>query len=204
MLNFWFTIVIIIAISVGISFIVEKYSWRDYGESFRIVVIITALCFLFLWLFGMAASDGDTKVIDERYYTAKKHELKSLMNTSEIKSSTNGGFVMGFGFGYGSVNQTEETKNYYYTLVNYEGIGSKIEKYDTSISYISEEDITTPYIEYINYKYKKITKPNFINGGIFKEFDSEPLVVNRLDKYILHVPKNTVKVQWDVNLANVK
>ena len=206
MLSWWLTIIIIIAIGiVGGTIWEHNNSWRTWSECFGIISAVTALCFLILWLIGGIISTVDSKTINQRYYTAEKHELKSLLNMSEVKTTSSGSFIMAFGFGSGSTTTSEETKNYYYTLVYYDGIGSKIEKYDCAVSYISEEDIDKPYIEYINYEYTSTSSArNFINGGIFKFFDQGSVTINRFDKYILHVPKNTIKVQWDVSLANVK
>lgn len=196
MFGFWGWIIISIILLVASAALMETYC--EYWENDSKCAILILL--LFIMFIGVPASYlvRDYNIENQIEVVQETHDIKSLMNTTETTSSSSAIFIMGFGSG----SSKEDNKSYYYTIVNYEGKGLKIEKYDCDTTYLVEEDIEQPYVEIIYKEYDICFENNFFAGGLFKAEEFEHRSV--FDRYVLHVPENTIQIQWDVSLENLK
>lgn len=200
MFGFWsWLIIFIISLIAGTSAGIIFFNDDDVSS-----FVCTVICIFMVGIvpvsYLISSFSVEKKNVQE--YVKESNGLKSLTNNNETTKNNSGSFIMGFGFGGGGYSSKEQSKSFYYTIVDYEGKGYKIEKYDCDITYIQEDDLEQPYVEVIYTKWDGVYKKNIIAGIIFKPLT--PITHESLERYILHVPKNTIQIEWDVSLENLK
>lgn len=192
----WLIISLILLISTIILLNIFQYEDGIYKLiTVTVACTLTAIILIgtpiaFIVSFFTEYRDSQTSIIEV-------HNIKSLMNGNTIESKAGASFILASGY------YSKEDKNilYYYTTVEYDGLGFKIEKYESDKTYIKEEYIEQPYLEIVYDQYELEYKTNWLAGGIFRPISAESKKI--VNKYILHVPLNTIQVDWDVSLQNI-
>lgn len=118
-----------------------------------------------------------------------QYEIYGLEYKTEISQFANGVFVLGIG-GYHSGTSTNNTY-YFFSVTDY---GKKLEKLDGSHTsvYIKETDEEKPCLKKIIEKHKFEGFAKFLFG----EYGG----VDTIKGYIITVPTNTIKIDYEVNI----
>ena len=121
-----------------------------------------------------------------------KYEKSNTFGVTYIASlSANSGVYGHFCLGSGTV----ESRTYYYYLANNE-FGYKICKIENDGNvYIREDNNDKPYIEY--------TKYNAVHTNWFGSLFFENYFYNKDGEIIIHVPKNTVVKNYNVDISKL-
>ena len=172
-------LIFIIAFVIGIIL-----SW--YEED--LCALICVLLIAFIIFIGLGGISNVYKIVVKEY-EKEQYKIQGLENNITTTQNTNGAFVLGFG--YINSNTKEEMK-YYYFKVN--DIGKKLETIEitnNSDTYIRETDEIEPCLIY---RYQET-----INKGFWKWLFGENRHSDKIAE-ILVVPKNTIKIEYNVEI----
>lgn len=146
---------------------------------------------LFIALIVLVALGGISNVhkIVVKEYEEEQYKIQGLENNITTSQNTNGAFILGFGYINSS---TKEEMKYYYFKVN--DIGKKLETIEitnNSDTYIRETDEIKPCLIY---RYQET-----LNKGFWKWLFGENRQSTKIAE-ILVVPKNTIKIEYNVEI----
>lgn len=164
---------IIIILSFIIALILFIISFTHQEEDFIIKITLgSGLSILgFLLSFMIIAFITDiVATFKGDYTTISTQPLKAIGIDEDLHGS--------FFLGCGSINSEDK----FIYIAKVDNLGYKIQEIDIDNCYIVEEDIEQPYLEISNVKWR---------DWVIKYFD---------DRYIFHIPPNSIKENYEVNI----
>ena len=163
---------IVIILSFIIALILFIISFTHQEERFIIKIILdSGLSFLgFLLSFMIIAFITDIVATFKGDYTTISTQPLKAIGTDE---DLHGRFFLGCG----SINSEDK----FIYIAKVDNLGYKIQEVDINNCYIVEEDIEQPYLEISNVKWRD-------------------WVVTSKDRYIFHIPPNSIKENYEVNI----
>ncbi|MGM9987597.1 MAG: hypothetical protein ACI35O_10260 [Bacillaceae bacterium] len=169
-------IILIVAVMTFITmltFLNKSYGFKGEHIPLSVIISVASVVISFFLFFTAGA------LFEYEIYEKEKIDIYAIKDNTEI----NGQFALGFG------NVNEESYFYYIEEDN----GFKlVKKIPTAESKLKEENVDQPHI----IKYGSRYKSNFAKWLFGEEFT----LLFEGYKYELHVPKDTVTTEFDVNL----
>ena len=163
---------IVIILSFIIALILFIISFTHQEEGFIITIILdSGLSILgFLLSFMIIAFITDIVATFKGDYTTISTQPLKAIGIDE---DLHGSFFLGCG----SINSEDK----FIYIAKVDNLGYKIQEIDIDNCYIVEEDIEQPYLEISNIKWRD-------------------WVVTSKDRYIFHIPPNSIKENYEVNI----
>lgn len=163
---------IIIALSFIIALILSIISFKHQEEGFIIKIISSSAIFILGFLLSFIIIGFITNIV------ATFRGDYVIISTQPLKAigideDLHGSFFLGCG----SINS--EDKFIYITKVD--NLGYKVQEVDINKCYIIEENIKQPYLEISKIKWRD-------------------WIVTSKDRYIFHIPPNSIKENYEVNI----
>jgi hypothetical protein len=190
MVGFWFITIILIVVTFILSIIFEDPGNDLFGAIVALFWCAYLLVSSFSWL--SAEVRNTDNIINSYSETANLISLKDK-NQENLSGEFHGSIL----FTYGSIKT--EQKQMYCVMTGDDQNGYLIKKYDAESTYLFLDGDKNPCVVE---KYNTIEHSydgNFIFGKIFK-FHKDPKIENILTKRELHIPKNSVQINYSVDL----
>jgi len=173
-----------------IYFVINFYKYKKLGDSFRDSICI-AITISFFMLIIIVFLDN-CEIIQQNNEFQNKQDIQSIsnnLNYSEYSTYSKNSFFLGID----SVTNYLNTSLAYYVIVGNNKSGLTIKKLDTTTTHLFLDSDQNPY--YIeSYSFTTSQEQIKIFGKILAK---EPVVKKAVLDYVeLHVPKNTVKIQY--------
>ena len=163
---------IVIILSFIIALILSIISFKHQEEGFIIKIILSSGLFILGFLLSFIIIGFITNIV------ATFRGDYVIISTQPLKAiSIDEDLHSSFFLGCGSIDS--EDKFIYITKVD--NLGYKVQEVDIDNCYIVEEDIEQPYLEISNIKWRD-------------------WVVTSNDRYIFHIPPNSIKENYEVNI----
>lgn len=163
---------IIIALSFIIALILSIISFKHQEEGFIIKIILSSGLFILGFLLSFIIIGFITNIV------ATFRGDYVIISTQPLKTiSIDEDLHSSFFLGCGNINS--EDKFIYITKVD--NLGYKVQEVDIDNCYIIEENIEQPYLEISNIKWRD-------------------WVVTSTGRYIFHIPPNSIKENYEVNI----
>ena len=163
---------IIIALSFIIALILSIISFKHQEEGFIIKIILSSGLFILGFLLGFIIIGFITNIV------ATFRGDYVIISTQPLKTiSVDEDLHSSFFLGCGNINS--EDKFIYITKVD--NLGYKVQEVDIDNCYIIEENIEQPYLEISKIKWRD-------------------WVVTSTGRYIFHIPPNSIKENYEVNI----
>lgn len=163
---------IIIALSFIIALILSIISFKHQEEGFIIKIISSSAIFILGFLLSFIIIGFITNIV------ATFRGDYVIISTQPLKTiGIDEDLHSSFFLGCGSINS--EDKFIYITKVD--NLGYKVQEIDIDKCYIIEENIEQPYLEISNIKWRD-------------------WVVTSTGRYIFHIPPNSIKENYEVNI----
>jgi len=164
--------------------------YKTNEEELRgVIITILSLILLVLLVISGVHSWGTSKEVNIKY------EYKNKINVYSIEDNfkTNGTFFLGCG--------EAKSELYYYVMIGNDADGYVVKKYNAERTrLIPQENIEPYYVE--KYKhYDEIYGTNFLFGGLFKSMKTD-FNKERLEQVELHLPKNYIKKNYNIDMKN--
>ena len=164
---------IIIIFSFIIALILFIISFTHQEEDFIIKIILDSGLSILGFLLSFMIIAFITDIVASfkgDYTTISTQPLKAIGIDEDLHGS--------FFLGCGSINSEDK----FIYIAKVDNLGYKIQEIDIDNCYIVEEDIEQPYLEISNIKWR---------DWVIKFFD---------DRYIFHIPPNSIKENYEVNI----
>ena len=163
---------IVIILSFIIALILFIISFKHQEEGFIIKIILSSGLFILGFLLSFIIIGFITNIV------ATFRGDYVIISTQPLKTiSIDEDLHSSFFLGCGSINS--EDKFIYITKVD--NLGYKVQEVDIDKCYIIEENIEQPYLEISKIKWRD-------------------WVVTSKDRYIFHIPPNSIKENYEVNI----
>lgn len=128
----------------------------------------------------------------DEYVSVKKYNIASLELVTSESTQIKGGFILGCGTINGSTD-----KQIKYVFLSDEEYGKQIQTLDIKDVYLKETDEEVPQL--IEDRKIQKRKHNIIDI-LWGEKDAESELFTTLERTILIVPKNTIKVKYNIEI----
>ena len=164
---------IIIALSFIIALILSIISFKHQEEGFIIKIILSSGLFILGFVISFIIITFITDMVavfKGDYVTISTQPLKAIGIDEDLHGS--------FFLGCGSINSEDK----FIYIAKVDNLGYKIQEVDIDNCYIVEEDIEQPYLEISNVKWR---------DWVIKFFEN---------RYIFHIPPNSIKENYEVNI----
>lgn len=141
-------------------------------------------------LYLMSNSESVTQLSEEEVIET----VSSLADTMTEKSNLNGSFVLGTG----NLNGSSEEELSYNVMIGDDTDGYRVKSVEASNTVLFFDEDTKPYMKtkvettFVQYD------ETWLNGGLLKKAEDKKLLTT--EKYELHLPKNTVKTPYNMDL----
>ena len=164
---------IIIALSFIIALILFIISFTHQEEGFIIKIILGSGLSILGFLLSFIIIGFITNIVATfkgNYATISIQPLKAIGIDEDLHGS--------FFLGCGSINSEDK----FIYIVKVDNLGYKVQEVDIDDCYIVEENIEQPYLEISNIKWR------------------DWVVTSFKDRYIFHIPPNSIKENYEVNI----
>ena len=164
-------IAIILSFIIALILFIISFKYQEGGFIIKIILSSGLSILGFLLSFIIIGFITDmVAVFKGDYTTISTQPLKAIGIDENLHSS--------FFLGCGSINSEDK----FIYIAKVDNLGYKIQEVDIDNCYIIEEDIEQPYLEISNVKWR---------DWVIKFFEN---------RYIFHIPPNSIKENYEVNI----
>lgn len=167
---------------------------HKFGESVFSFLIVPLFALGITFIFVEAVIQHDYSKKETVVDSVSRQEVMSLTDSISTVPNVKGTFLLGTG----SITVKEKQISVYNALVGNADSGYKMESFEMKDTPLYFDEETHPYVHTKVVTEVTSFNQNWLNGGLLKFRESDEMVVS--ENIELHLPKNTQKVSYEVNL----